>query len=181
MARERDTALLVCLALSGILLAGLCAMGRETEEQLLQRIQSEPNPVKKAKDEIKLAGLKLTQIQDAYSQGRTDSGAKLLRTFSDTIKTSWKFLHDSGRKASKQPEGYRELEIALREDARTLQDLGQTVSYLDRPPLEIAARELEQMHDEVIHELFPGHQPRTGHGPPPPQNAPGPGSPTEVQ
>ena len=55
MARERWTVLPVWLAVLGILLAGLCAMGRETEEQLLQRIQSEQNPVKKAKDEIKLA------------------------------------------------------------------------------------------------------------------------------
>ena len=143
-------------------------MGRETEEQLVQRIESEQNPVKKAKDEIKLASLKLTQVRDAYTQGQVEAGAKLLDVFTDTIKASWKVLQDSGRKASKQPEGFRELEIAFREDARTLQDLGRTVNYLDRPPLENAAQELEKMRGEVLHALFPGGTPRTLKGSAPP-------------
>ena len=181
MARERWTGLPVWLAVLVILLAGLCAMGRETEEQLLQRIQSEQNPVKKAKDEIKLANLKLTQVQDAYSQGQIEAGAKLLGTFVDTMKTSWKLLQDSGRKASKQPEGFRELEISLRENVRSLQDLGRTVSYFDRAPLTNAAQELEQMRVEVLQALFPGDNPRTRKGSPPPQTTTSPGSPPEVR
>ena len=181
MARERWTVLSVWLAVLGILLAGLCAMGRETEEQLLQRIQSEQNPVKKAKDEIKLARLKLTQVHDAYSQGHIEAGAKLLGTFVDEMKTSWKLLQDSGRKASKQPEGFRELEISLREDVRSLQDLGRTVSYFDRAPLVNAAQELEQMRVEVLHALFPGGNPRTTKGSPAPPTTTSPGSPAEVR
>jgi hypothetical protein len=156
-------------------------MGRETEEELLQQIQSEPNPVKKAKVQIKLAHLKLTQVQDAYSQGNIEAGAKLLGTFNDTMKASWKLLQDSGRKASKQPEGFRELEIALREDVRILQDLERTVTYLDRPPLENVVQELEQMRTEVLHALFPGRPPRTSKDSPPPHNATSPGNPTEAR
>jgi hypothetical protein len=181
MARERWTSLQVSVAVLGILLASPWAIGRETEEQLVQRIQSEQNPVKKAKDEIKLANLKLTQVRDAYSQGHIEEGAKLLDAFTDTIKASWKVLQDSGRKASKQPEGFRELEIALREDARTLQDLARTVNYFDRPPLENAALELEKMRGEVLHALFPGGPPRTLKGAAHPQTVTSPGSPTEVR
>jgi hypothetical protein len=165
----------------GILLAGLCAMGRESEEQLRQRIRSEPNPVKKAKDEIKLASLELSQVHDAYSQGHIEAGAKLLGTFNETMKTSWKLLQNSGRKASKQPEGFRELEISLREDVRSLEDLGRTVSYLDRPPLETTAQDLERLHGEVLHALFPGRSPRTGKAPPRPRAATSSGSSTEVR
>jgi len=181
MARERWTSLQVLVAVLGILLAGLCATGRETEEQLLQRIQSEQNPVKKAKDEIKLASLKLTQVRDAYSQGHIEEGAKILITLTDTTKACWKILQDSGRKASKQPEGFRELEIALREDVRTLQDLGRTVNYFDRSPLENAAQELEKMRGEVLHALFPVAPPRTLKGTAPPQTVTSPGSPTDVR
>jgi len=181
MARERWTVLSVWLAVLMMCLAGWCAMGRETEAQLLQRIQRQQNPVKKAKDEIKLARLKLTQVRDAYAQGHIEAGAKLLGTFVDTMKTSWKLLQDSGRKASKQPEGFRELEIALRENVRLLQDLGRTVSYFDRAPLMNAAQELEQMRYEVLHALFPGNPPRTHKGSPAPQTTTSPGSPTEVR
>jgi hypothetical protein len=156
-------------------------MGRETEEQLVQRIQSEQNSVKKAKYEIKLANLKLIQVRDAYSQGHIEDGAKLLSVFTDTIKAPLKVLQDSGRMASKQPEGFRELEIALREDARTLQDLGRTVSYIDRSPLENAAQELEKMRGEVLHALLPGAPPRTLKGPAPPRSVTSPGSSTEVR
>ena len=97
------------------------------------------------------------------------------------MKTSWKLLQDSGRKASKQPEGFRELEISLREDVRSLQDLGRTVSYFDRAPLVNAAQELEQMRAEVLHALFPGDKPRTGKGSPAPQTTTSPGNPTEVR
>jgi predicted Zn-dependent protease len=163
-----------------ILSTALCALGRETEEQLLQRIQSEQNPVKKAKDEIKLANLKFTQVHDAYSQGHIEAGIKLLGTFVDTLKTSWKFLQESGRKASKQPEGFRELDISLRENGRALQDLARTVSYFDRAPLEDAAQQLDQMRDEVLHALFPGGNPRTLKGSPPPQTT-SPGNPPGVR
>ncbi len=138
-----------------LVLPGPLALGRDTEEQLLHRIQSEQNPVKKAKDEIKLAQLKLAEIQDAYSKGHIEAGAKLVGTLVDELKSSWKFLRDSGRQASKQPQGFRELDISLRENVRSLQDLGRTVSYFDRAPLDNAAKELDQMRDEVIHALFP--------------------------
>ena len=156
-------------------------MGDQTEEELLQRIQSEQNPVKKAKDEIKAARLKLTEVQDAYSQGHIEDGVKLLGAYVDEMKTSWKFLQDSGRKASKQPDGFRELEIALREDVRSLQDLARIVSYFDRPPLEKAGQELDRMRNEVLQSLFPAGNPRNHKGSPVPDTTTNPGSPKEVR
>jgi len=181
MAGERGTALPVWLAVLVIFSASVCAMGRETEAQLLQRIQSEQSPVKKAKDEIKLANLKLTEVHDAYVQGHVEAGAKLLATFMDEMKTSWKFLQDSGRKASKQPEGFRELEISLRENVRLLQDLGRTVSYFDRTPLTNAAQDLEQMRIDILHELFPEDKTHNRKGSPAPQTTANPGSSTEAR
>jgi len=179
MARGPWTVLSVWLALWAILLVGRCAMGRETEEQLLQRIETEQNPVKKAKDEIKLGHLKFIQVHDAYTQGQPETGVKLLGAFVDILKTSWKLLQDSGRKATKQPEGFRELEISLREHVRSLQDLGQNVSYFDRAPLAKAAQELEEMRVEVLHAQFPGGNPRTRKDSPPPQTTPSPAGPTQ--
>jgi hypothetical protein len=181
MAGERWTGLSVCLAMLVILSTALCALGRETEEQLLQRIQGEQNPVKKAKDEIKLANLKFTQVHDAYSQGHIEAGVKLLGTFVDVMKTCWKVLQDSGRKASKQPEGFRELEISLRENVRLLQDLGRTVSYFDRTPLVNAAEQMEQMRFEVLHALFPEDKTHNRKGSPASQTTTSPGGPPEVR
>jgi hypothetical protein len=181
MARGCRTIVPIGLALVGISLAGSLAIGRDTEEQLLQRIQSEPNPIKKAKEEIKLADLKLSQVQDAYSQGHVEEGAKQLEALIDTVKTTVKTLQDSGRNAAKQPAGFRDLEISIREDIRVLQDLARTVAYFDRAPLEGAVQDLDQLQARVIHSLFPGGTPRTIKGPPTSPTVESPGNATEAR
>lgn len=177
MAAERRKVIPAGLVVVALALSSLPAQGRDTEAQLLQRIQNEQNPVKKAKDEIKLASLKFIQVRDQYSQGRIDAGAKLLGMFTGDMKTSWKLLQDSGRKAWKQPEGFRELEISLREDVRSLQDLARSVSYFDRAPVLNAAHELEQMRYQVLDAQFPEGNPRGHRDASNPRPAPGPPEP----
>jgi hypothetical protein len=169
------------LAVLGILSVCPCALALETEAQLLARIQNEQNPVKRAKDEIKLSKLRLAQAQDAYSQGDVDAGTKLLATFVEDLKSAWKLLQGSGRKAVKQPEGFRELEISLREDARPLQDMGRRLPYFDRDPVDKAAQELERMRAEVLQALFPAGKSPPLHASPSPQGLRNPGSPSKVQ
>ena len=181
MARGRWTILPVGLTFIGIVLTGSPAMGRDTEQQLLERVQSEPNPIKKAKEEIRLANFKLSHIKDAYSQGNVEDGTKLLSALVDVMKTTWKTLQDSGRSAAKQPQGFRELEISLREDVRVLQDLARTVGYFDRTPLENTVQELEHIHDEVLKALFPGGTPRTSKASPSPKTETSPGTPAAAR
>ncbi len=158
--------LLACLAVWGVFfLRGSRALGRETEEQLLERIQREQNPVKKAKYEIKLADLKLQQAQAAYGQRNVELGAKLLGAVVEHMKTSWKILQESGRQAAKQPQGFKELEISLRHDDRLLEDLRHRVNYFDREPVDRAAEEMERIHSQVLLALFPGAK---RHAPNPP-------------
>ena len=175
------TRLSVWLALLGVMAAIGWASGHETEAQLLQRIQTEQNPVKKAKFEIKLADLKLMQVQDAYAQGNIDAGTKLLGTFLEHMKTSWQLLQSSGRKAVKQPEGFRELEISLREDGRVLEDVARRLSYFDRGPVENAGRELERMRVDVFQALFPVVKSPSLNASPPPQKPATPGNPAKMR
>ena len=147
---------MVCLMGLGIMaFTGSHAQGRETEEQLLKHIQSEQNPVRKSKYELKLADLKLEQARDAYGQNNPEQGAKLLGAFTDSMGASWKALQESGRKAVKQPQGFKELDISLREHARALEDLARRVPYFDREPVEKATHELERIRVEVLQALFP--------------------------
>jgi hypothetical protein len=166
----------------GITTAVLCASASQTEAQPQQRIQGQQNAVKRAKVEIKLSRQKLSEVVDAYANGHAEQGAKLLATLVGEMKSSRKLLQESGRIASKQPDGFRELEIALREHARSLQDLERRVSYFDRAPLTNAAQEFEQMRSEVLQELFPDEKTHNHKGTPAPQAVPTPGSkPTSVQ
>lgn len=151
-------------------LPGLCASGRETEEELLKRIQGEQNPVKKAKYEIRFADLKLEQAQNAYEQGNVQLGAKLLEAYVEHMKTSWKILQESGRQAAKQPQGFKELDISLRQDVRLLEDLRHRVVYFDRGPVDEAAQDMERVRSEVLRALFPAAKPRATNPPAAPLN-----------
>jgi len=135
------------------------APGRETEEQLLARIQRERNLVKKAKYEIRLGQMKLQQAIEVYNQGNLELGAQLLAAHLERMRSSWQTLRHSGRNAARQPQGFKELEIALRVEARPLADLTRRVPYFYRSPIEKVAEEIEQLRTEVIQALFPPERP----------------------
>jgi hypothetical protein len=142
--------------LSGAFLKGVSlAPAPQSEEELLARIQKERSPVRKAKLEIRLGRVKLHQAIAAYDQGSVERGAELLGAYVERMKSAWQTLHDSGRDAARQPQGFKELDIALREDSRLIEDLRHRLPYLDRGAVEKAAQEIEQVRAEVLRALFP--------------------------
>ena len=145
----------VGLLLLGTLPASAGPAGRDTEEKLQQRLSRERNPVKRAKYEIRLGRLELDQAIAAYDHGTVELGAKLLTAYLERMRSSWQTLQASGRQAARQPRGFRELDIALREDGRLLQDVGHRVSYFDRGPIEKAGKEVDRIRSEVLRALFP--------------------------
>jgi len=154
--RALTCAMVAVMLAAGFLTAGSAKDHRtDSEQDLLDRIQREQNPVRKAKLEIRLGKLKMQQVLDAYGQGQVDQGKLLLQGYLKRITSCWQTLKGSGRNAVKQPQGFREFDIALREDSRTLEDVSRRVSYFDREPVEQTMQELNHLHDEVLHALFP--------------------------
>ena len=144
------------LALLGVLLPpASSARERGSEDRLLTRIQKERNPVRKARYEMQLGRIKLLQAAEAYDRGHIERGAELLHSYAERMESSWQTLRDSGRNAVRQPQGFKQLEIALSEDTRTLEDLRHHVAYFDRGPVDKAATEIEEVRSEVLRALFP--------------------------
>jgi ADP-ribose pyrophosphatase YjhB (NUDIX family) len=127
----------------------------ETEAQLLARVAKEHDPVRKSKEETRLARIKLRQALQTYVQGDTEQGAQLVGAYLGRINDSWQILKGSGRNAARSAQGFKELDIELREDDRLLDDVKRRVSYLERDPIEKAEKEIEQVRAEVIQALFP--------------------------
>ncbi len=140
--------------------AGLASLQarQDTEEDLLARIQREQNPVKKAKYEIRLGQVKLQQAIGAYGKSDFEQGEKLLNDYLKRMNESWNTLKASGREAVRKPQGFRELDITLRENARLLVDLQHRVPYNDRSPVDHAAQEVDRIRSEVLAALFPAAQ-----------------------
>jgi CRISPR/Cas system-associated endonuclease Cas1 len=127
----------------------------ESEAQLQARVEKEQDPVKKSKLETRLARIKLQQAIQTYEQGNIEQGEQLVSAYLARIKDAWQILRSSGRNAAHASQGFKELDIELREDARLLVDLKHRVSYFDRGPVDKAEKEVEQERAEVLHALFP--------------------------
>jgi hypothetical protein len=155
--RQVAVALLVA-CLSGGAAGAASPERRDSESDLRARIAREKNPVNKAKYEIRLARVKLFQAIEAFDKKDLEATLKLLEDYLEQVRKSWSTLKDSGRPAHKKPQGFKELDIELREDARYLEDLRHRFPYMDRVPVEKIEQEVEQLRSEVLKALFPPAQ-----------------------
>lgn len=158
--RLRAVIVCVCLvSLQALSSCRLCARGQDNEAKLLARIEREKKPVNKAKLEVRLGRVHLDEAISAYEKQQIPQGKKLLASFLDDMDSAWNILGASGRNAAKKPQGFRELEMGLNEDARRLNDLRQQVFYLNRGPIEGTLSKVNALHAKVLLALFPGAAP----------------------
>jgi hypothetical protein len=72
-------------------------------------------------------------------------------------------MMDSDRDAERNPAGYKDLEVSLRQQIRYLQEMARSVAFDDRAPVEAALNRAETIRDEMIRKIFP-RQPGTPAG-----------------
>ena len=135
---------------------------QDNEQKLHARIERERNPVKRAKLKVRLGRLKLLQAVDAYDKVGHEPYQKLLDEYLEVMRSAWKDLQESGRQAWRRPDGFKELDIGLREDTRFLDDLMHRVPYEERGPVEKVYHEAEKIRAAVLGALFPPERPRKG-------------------
>jgi hypothetical protein len=134
----------------------------ETKDELTAKIQSERNPIKRAKLQIKLFHVDLLQAINAYDAQDLDQGEKRLIAYRDEVKQCWKTLEDSGEVASKHSAGFKEFDIALRENLRRLNDLSHRVPYLNGGMIREVISEVQEIRNENLVALFPGFNKKKG-------------------
>jgi len=146
----------------------------DTEDELQGKIGRENDPVKKAKLKVRLARLKLIRGEDACEKDNDDLCHQMMNSYLELVRDSWKDLEASGHRASRQPSGFKELDIALREEARDMEDAEHKVPFEDRDFIESVIKEINLLHEKVITALFPSGNPRSKEKNPPPAGKPSP-------
>lgn len=126
-----------------------------SEQELLARIARENNFAKKARLQAELATLKLDQAAAAFDHDQYESGKTLLQQYSGWIRKAWGGLQQSGRDATRKPQGFMYLDITLRENARALADLAERTPFEDRGFIEDTAKSADAVHNRVLAALFP--------------------------
>jgi hypothetical protein len=104
--------------------------------------------------------VKLLEAIDAFDKHDANQAQDLLDAYLTHVRSSWQLLQSSGRNAFRHPEGFKELDIALRQDGRFIEDLSHRLSYYDRGNVVKTGEEIEQIRAAAIKELFPPERPR---------------------
>lgn len=127
----------------------------DKEQKLVEKIQREKNPGKKARLQIKLAKMKLSDADEAYHQKNFAEGRALLQEYLDQIKTSWSTLQSADGAVKKHLEAFMKLEMSLSEDERLLEDMRHRIPYPENEFVKKVKEESSALHAQVLEALFP--------------------------
>lgn len=116
--------------------------------------QSE-DPVKKAKDVVRQGELQLEQMRREVRDENFDAALRVLREYRDAVKSAHAGLKASGKDAEKKPNGFKNLQIHIRQNIPRLVQTILTVPVDQREPFEAIRRDLDTIDRELIDVLFP--------------------------
>jgi len=142
------------IAIAALALAALLP-AQNRVEFMLNQYQHEADPVRKARDLVKLGD---AQIDLARRQLKEDDDVKSLDTlqlYRDEVKETVDKLIGTGVDAEKKPAGFKDLQISLRETVRKIDDLILTLPVDKRPFFREVHTDLVKQQNLLIDSLFP--------------------------
>ncbi len=121
-------ALMFCLqlCLAGCAIRGVGGSANQRGERLAierGKLSETSDPIARTKSYIVISDLLLSFASDAVRERAYDDFGSLLNQYLRTIQTARETIVNSERPPTRQPQGYAELENALRRQVSTLQDL----------------------------------------------------------
>ena len=146
---------LLILGVGGKVLPGSPLLPPEgSEAKLEKRIRREVRPIRKVRLQIKLARLRLRKSAKSYGELRIKGGRKYLKGYIEIVELAFGALQKSGRDPTQNPQGFKDLEIAIRQDTRLLEDLKQQVPYDEREGIQGAINRVDEIREQVLESLF---------------------------
>ena len=121
----------------------------------LTQLQRTNDPVGRTKIYIRISELRISFVGDAVGMGDFEMMEEHLEGYRTNIKDARDTMMNSGRDASRRSGGFRELEIALRQHMRQLDDIGDRLNFQYREPVDKAITEVSEVRDELLRVLFP--------------------------
>ncbi|HEY2384701.1 MAG TPA: hypothetical protein VGK48_26290 [Terriglobia bacterium] len=118
------------------------------------RLKTLTDPVDRTKSDITISEILLNLASDAVRSGEPEVLHKRLGEYTDAIEDAHQSLMNAGRDARKKPKGFKELEITLRHQIRTLKDLGEGLTFDQREPVDRARQQASDIRDDLLKALF---------------------------
>jgi hypothetical protein len=119
------------------------------------RLARESDVVDRTKAYIRISRLLLTFASDAVAQGDSDALESNVDQYVATLETARDTIINSDRDPVRRPAGFKDLEIAIREDLRVLNDLTAELPFDGRAPLDNAITAATGIRESILAVLFP--------------------------
>jgi len=131
--------------------------GAKTESltELQARFDREDNAVRKAKLIEKLGNAQFEALHAAEKADDYNAVGLTLEKYRDNVRAALAGLTKEHPDAERQSNGYRQLQMHLRQGIREVQEALVTSPEEFKPPLELVRGDLTGMDDELLRLLFP--------------------------
>jgi len=129
----------------------------ESLAELQARFDREENAVRKAKLLVKLGNAQLEETRRAEKTGDYNTLGLTLEKYRDNVRAALEALKKQRPDAERHSDGYRQLEIHVREGIRNVDESLLVVPEVYEPPLKIVRQDLVGMDEELLKLLFPRH------------------------
>jgi len=142
----------------GLLLAALVvspASPLDRTPEIRARFERETNPVHKAKLMQKLGAAEFKAIEKDVANSQFAMAAGVLHQYSAEAQQCSKELDATGVSAENKPDGFKQLQISVRESLQRLDRLISTMTADQQVPLRADRNRLEELNSHLLQELFP--------------------------
>ena len=145
-----------CVAVISLILSPVVA--QQTLAGLQAQFDQENNSVRKAKLLAKLGDAQFEEARRAEKAGDNNAVDATLEKYRDNVRAALDALKKQHADAERHSNGYRQMEIHLKEGIREVEDSMLAAPAPYKPPLQIVRQDLIAMDEELIRLLFP-HRP----------------------
>jgi hypothetical protein len=123
------------------------------------RLAGAGDPVERTRIQIRISDLMISFMGDAVTDGDTERLETHMAEYREAVLDARDTMMSSGRDASRDVAGYRDLEIALRQQIRQLDDIGVGLTLAFREPIQVLIAEMTEIRNDLLDTLFPESDP----------------------
>lgn len=140
------------------------ALSAKLEKELASsqaHYEGETEPVGRAKALSKFGRAEIRAAREMAGVGNYDGALQYLKNYSDQAHAAHDALVKTGVNAEKHSNGFRQMQISVRENIRAIRDIAGQIPFQQRQPFDAVQQNLEDLDQQLILELFPrqpGHK-----------------------
>ncbi len=134
------------------------AVAQQSVAELQAKFDRETNSVRKAKLLVKLGDAQFEEARRAEKEGDNNAVDATMEKYRDNVRAALEALKKQHTDAEKHSNGYRQMEMHVKQGIREVEDSMLAAPAPYKPPLQIVRQDLIAMDEEMIRLLFP-HRP----------------------